>query len=401
MADFPPLKGEAKGGKTKLWLVQVKETKEGYGQITVKYGYEGGALQEDETLVEEGKNLGKKNETTPLEQAVLLARSAWNKKKAGGYVELGAPEGGAGGKAAASAAAVATKSLAASRATEIDEEVPLPMLAHKWPEKAKYVKFPCFVQPKFDGTRTLGLCGLPESKPCLFSRQRKAYPHLDHIKAILQQLPTGLILDGELYRHDMEFQSIVGTVKKRTLTKSNEAKQALIQFHCYDFIDIELPFEERFKILRDLFKEFRKLVKGVLVLCPTEVVTKKEDLKVKHDEYVADGYEGLMIRNTTGLYDLGNRSTDLLKMKEFQDDEFEIVGFYEGKGEEEGCVLWRLKTKSGKEFGCRPKGTHEERKELFKEGKEQIGKMLTVRFQELTLDGIPRFPIGIAIRDYE
>ena len=162
MADFPPLKGEAKGGKTKLWLVQVKETKEGYGQITVKYGYEGGALQEDETLVEEGKNLGKKNETTPIEQAILMARSAWNKKQAGGYVELGAPEGGAGGKAAASAAAV---SLAASRATEIDTEVPLPMLAHKWPEKAKYVKFPCFVQPKFDGHGPWASAVFPSPNP--------------------------------------------------------------------------------------------------------------------------------------------------------------------------------------------------------------------------------------------
>ena len=58
-------------------------------------------------------------------------------------------------------------------------------------------------------------------------------------------------------------------------------------------------------------------------------------------------------------------------------------------------------TKAGKEFSCRPRGTHESRAELFKHGKEYVGKMLTVRFQELTADGIPRFPVGIAIRDYE
>jgi len=102
-----------------------------------------------------------------------------------------------------------------------------------------------------------------------------------------------------------------------------------------------------------------------------------------------------------GMYNVGNRSADLLKMKEFQDDEFEITGFYEGEGGEKGLVLWKCKTKDDKEFGCRPQGTHEDRRELFKHGADYVGKMLTVRYQELTKDGIPRFPIGIAVRDYE
>jgi len=267
MADFPPLQGEAKTGKVKQWQVRVQATKEGHGLIITEYGYEGGAIQRDEKVVEEGKNIGKKNETTPLQQAVLEARSVWNKKKASGYVEAEAaggaggksvasvaasvapsasasstpkarrlvrkpvegaaasPEGGAGGKAAAAASV----SIAASRASEITESVPLPMLAHKWPEKAKHVVFPCYVQPKFDGTRTVAVCGLKWGTPCLFSRQRKAYPHLEHIQAVVRQLPKGLLLDGELYRHDLDFQEIVGTVKKKTLTKADEAKHALIQ----------------------------------------------------------------------------------------------------------------------------------------------------------------------------
>jgi hypothetical protein len=425
MADFPPLQGEAKSGKVKLWQISVKAIKEGHGQITVEYGYAGGAVQKDEKVVEEGKNIGKKNETTPLQQAVLEARSLWNKKKAGGYVEAEA-EGGAGGKSKAApatasasstpkakrlirkvpavvenAVAAASVSIAASRATEITESVPLPMLAHKWPEKAKYVTFPCYVQPKFDGTRTIAVCGLKAGTPCLFSRQRKAYPHLEHIQAVVQQLPKGLLLDGELYRHDLDFNQIVGTIKKKTLTKADESKHALIQLHCYDLVDVEKTFEERFGLLKKVFADYKKVIGDVLVLCPTEKVTKKEELQTKHDEYVADGYEGLMVRNALGLYDVGNRSTDLLKMKEFQDDEFEIVGFYDGEGGEKGLIIWRLKTKEGKLFGCRPHGTHESRAELFKHGKEYVGKMLTVRYQELTPDGIPRFPVGIAVRDYE
>jgi len=398
MADFPLLTGVAKTGKKQLWSVQVKETKEGYGEIVVRYGYEGGAVTTDGKVVTEGKNLGKKNETTPVQQAVLEARSLWNKKKASGYVEEGAPAGGAG---KGSGSATAAASLVSSRATKITESVPLPMLAHKWPEKKKHITFPCYVQPKFDGTRTLALCGKKPGYPCLFSRQRKAYPHLEHIAAICQRLPRGLILDGELYRHDMDFQSIVGTVKKKTLTKANEAKQALIQFHCYDFIDLELTFEERLLNLKAFFEEYKEVLGDLIVLCPTKRVTKEDDLKIMHDRYVAEGYEGLIIRNAEGLYAVGERSTDLLKMKEFQDEEYEIVGFREGEGREAGLVIWELKTKDGKLFRCRPQGTHEERRELFEKGKDYIGQRLTVRFQELTADGIPRFPIGIGIRDYE
>ena len=398
MADFPLLTGVAKTGKKQLWSVQVKETKEGYGEIVVRYGYEGGAVTTDGKVVTEGKNLGKKNETTPVQQAVLEARSLWNKKKASGYVEEGAPAGGAG---KGSGSATAAASLVSSRATKITESVPLPMLAHKWPEKKKHITFPCYVQPKFDGTRTLALCGKKPGYPCLFSRQRKAYPHLEHIAAICQRLPRGLILDGELYRHDMDFQSIVGTVKKKTLTKANEAKQALIQFHCYDFIDLELTFEERLLNLKSFFEEYKEVLGDLIVLCPTKRVTKEDDLKIMHDRYVAEGYEGLIIRNAEGLYAVGERSTDLLKMKEFQDEEYEIVGFREGEGREAGLVIWELKTKDGKLFRCRPQGTHEERRELFEKGKDYIGQRLTVRFQELTADGIPRFPIGIGIRDYE
>jgi DNA ligase-1 len=399
MADFPLLKGIAKGGKTKLWSVHVKETKEGYGEIVVQYGYEGGASTTDGKVITEGKNLGKKNETTPVQQAVLEARSLWNKKKAGGYVEK-SPDGGAG-RGATAVAVAASASLVAGKATKITESVPLPMLAHKWPEKKKHITFPCYVQPKFDGTRTLALCGKKPGYPCLFSRLRKAYPHLEHIAAICQQLPRGLILDGELYRHDMDFQSIVGTVKKKTLLKSNEAKHKLIQFHCYDFIDIELTFEERWLNLKAFFEEYKEVLGDIIVLCPTKRVKKEEDLKIMHDRYVAEGYEGLIIRNAAGLYEIGNRSNDLLKMKEFQDDEYEIVGFGEGEGREAGLIIWACKTKEGKTFRCRPQGTHEERAELYKHGKEYIGKMLTVRFQELTTDGIPRFPIGIGVRDYE
>jgi DNA ligase-1 len=108
-----------------------------------------------------------------------------------------------------------------------------------------------------------------------------------------------------------------------------------------------------------------------------------------------------MLRNKKGLYAIGKRSAELQKYKEMMDDEYKIVGFYEGEGEEAGAVVWECATPEGKTFRCRPKGTHEERRALFKDGGSYVGKMLSVTYQELTGDGIPRFPIGTAIRDYE
>jgi ATP-dependent DNA ligase len=398
MASFPRLQKEAKTGKISLWSIEVKAVAEG-GQIISRHGYEDGVQQVEKKLVTEGKNIGKKNETSPLQQAIQDARTSWNKKIASGYAEIDEedeemPSGGAGKAAKAGA-----KSLEGSKAAAIEVDVPMPMLAHKLAEKEKHVKFPAFVQPKFDGTRSVGLCGI--EGPCLFSRQRKAYPHMEHIQAVLKKLPKGLVLDGELYTTKHKFQKIVGLVKQKTIKKEDLDKHNDIQLHVYDIVDPEKTFAERFAVLQKLFKDYATVIGSVLQLCPTTLVSKKEDLKPKHDEYVGLGYEGLMIRNAKGLYAIGDRSVDLLKMKDFFDDEYEVVGFYEGEGREAGCVMWKCKTADGKEFGCRPEGTHAERAELFKTGGSYVGKKLTVRFQELTKDGLPRFPVGVAFRDYE
>ena len=146
---------------------------------------------------------------------------------------------------------------------------------------------------------------------------------------------------------------------------------------------------------------FAKHKFGHVQLLPTEEAASAADLKGFHDAYVAKGYEGLIVRNKKGHYHLATRSADLQKYKEFEDDEYEVVGFTEGEGQEKGLVIWTCKTKGGKQFHVRPRGTHEERAALFKEAANYVGKMLTVRFQELTGDGIPRFPVGISFRDYE
>ena len=134
----------------------------------------------------------------------------------------------------------------------------------------------------------------------------------------------------------------------------------------------------------------------------SEECLKEENINDFLEKYTKEGYEGLIIRNKKGLYEENTRSVNLQKLKKFVDEEFEIIDYTTPNiGKEVGCVIWICKTKEGKKFNVRPSGNYQERKQLYKNAKKYIGKMLTVRYQELTNGNVPRFPVGVTIRDYE
>ena len=370
---LPALQGDTLTGKTKLWSVEVRH-QDGHGVIVTTHGYKDGKMQVSEKVITEGKNIGKKNQTSPFDQAVAEARTAWTKKRESSYAPIDKE----------------SDDEEVGRGKGIDDSVPLPMLAHDYNKRGKSIQFPCFVQKKFDGTRCVGV---PQKG--LFSRNRKSYPHMSHIVEELNRLPPTMILDGELYSDTLTFQEIVGLVKRETLKAGDEEKQQQIQFHVYDLIN-EMPYVQRYANLQMLFRRYKF---KHLVLVKTEHCESEEKMKEMHAQYVTDGYEGIMLRNKDGLY-ANNRSIHLQKYKEFFDMDCPIVGFKEGESAEAGCVIWICEL-DGKTFACRPRGTREEREELFEKGADFIGNKLTVRYQEKTDDGLLRFPVGITIRNYE
>jgi ATP-dependent DNA ligase len=392
MATFPVLFGEASTGKMKQWSVSVID-ENGCGVIVVERGYEGGKLQNNQKVIREGKNLGKKNATTPVQQAIQEARSQWLKMKEIGYSARDVEDTGVAGEAGEEKGEEKGEE-EKGRGKGQDTSVPSVMLAHDYHKRGKDIQFPCFIQPKLDGTRCVGI-----PKKGLFSRNKKAYPHLEHIRRELDRLPPNIVLDGELYSDELTFQEIVGLVKSETLKPGDAEKQLKIRLHVYDII-CDLPFEARYVNLKLLFRRLGPHATGAMVLVPTERCADEPMMKEKHAEYMSQGYEGIMLRNGTGIY-RGVRSTELQKYKEFMDDEYKVVGFQEGQGQEEGCVIWVCETEAGSRFSCRPRGSREERHQLFRNGASHVGKMLTVRYQELTDDGLPRFPVGVGLRDYE
>jgi DNA ligase-1 len=246
----------------------------------------------------------------------------------------------------------------------------LPMLAHKYEDRKRYVSEPMYVQPKLDGVRIL------VNNKGGISRTGKVVPGTEHWG---KDLKDGEFLDGECYVHGMDFESITSAFK---------TAPEKLEFHVFDYYDVNRPhltFEERM----------------THVTVETQLVRRKEDLRDVHDAFATRGYEGIMIRNPRSAYEPGKRTNGLLKMKMFETDEFTIVGVHEGTGRDIGTPIWECETKEKVRFSVRPEGSMESRREAFARRKDLVGKMLTVRYQNMTAAGVPRFPVGIAIRDYE
>jgi ATP-dependent DNA ligase len=119
-----------------------------------------------------------------------------------------------------------------------------------------------------------------------------------------------------------------------------------------------------------------------------------------HNLFTQDGFEGTMIRDPWANYEIGKRSYSLLKLKDFVDAEYRIVNVVDGDGSDVGLAIFELETDSGQRFNCRPEGSQENRADLFKNRRQLVGKYLTVRYQELSKDGVPIFPVGVSIRDW-
>lgn len=341
--------------KIREWSVTVEDLGT-YAEIIVTHGQQDGKQQEKITKITQGKNIGKKNATTYLDQAYSEATSKWNKQRDKGYGLT-------------------------------PEKVFNPMLAHVYGDYKHKLIFPCYVQPKLDGIRYLLRY---DSKLGVVGRTRgnKEYHTIDHIiqevEDFLRNNPD-LIIDGELFTTEISFQKICSAFKR---DEPNEYTQ-FIEFWCYDVYskkDKKMPFGSRMELRPDPSKYIKKV--------DTVKCHDFQEVDICHHNYVENGYEGTIIRNRAGIYKTG-RSFDLLKYKDFQDSEYKIVDKYCDKNGE--TVFVCVDEILNKTFECKPRGTHEERVEMLSE--DNIGKMLTVRYFELTESGLPRFPVGWGIRN--
>lgn len=380
MKKFPTLYKKTSTGALQGWDISVLKDNHGNGVITTDYGQVGtDNPQSTSDIISEGKNVGKKNETTPFEQAQAEAQAKWEKQKKKGYVETPS----------------------AALADEVDELIEggiVPMLAHKFADHAHKIKYPAYAQPKLDGIRCIAI--LKDGKCTLWSRTRKlitSVPHIvEEIERIFGNHTPGVILDGELYNHDYKtnFEKIVSLVRQEVPAVGHE----VVQYHVYD-VATSGTFDDHTVWLQQIFKQYTfRYLKRVA----THTVDNEDQVMEYFAKYRSEGYEGVMMRNAQGKY-ANKRSYDLQKVKEFDDAEFKILSVEEGRGKLAGHVgAFLCQMDNGKEFLAKMSGDTEQLARYFRDHSLWKGKKLTVKYQGLTgANGVPRFPIGVVIRDYE
>jgi DNA ligase-1 len=369
--ELIPLYSTEKSGKTRIWKAEIRyDAEKEIAYAIIEFGQDGGKMQTTTREYTQGKNIGKKNQTSALEQCTQETQRKWkDKKEKEGYSE---------------------------DISEINENIYYPMLAQTYEPKKNSITYPCFVQPKLDGLRCIAYVSKIDRQIVFQSRTGGRFYTMDHLIPSLNPLFNRcpeLVLDGELYTTELPFEELAGLIKKRKVTLEDLERLKHVSYHIYDIIN-DQPFSERYKTLQTILNPPSRYLKLVL----STIVSSISEFREQFKNFVANGMEGIMLRNMDGLYRCNYRSNDLQKYKEFFEEEYPIVGFKEGDGRDKGAVIWECKSGENT-FWVRPRGTMEMRQDWFRNGLFYVGKKLTVIYQELSEAGIPRFPVGKSIRE--
>ena len=275
-----------------------------------------------------------------------------------------------------------------------------PMLAHKVNDQKIDFNEPVFIQPKLDGVRCLF------TKDGAYSRTGKQFHNVRYIELRLAPFfdkNPDVILDGELYNHDLrdDFEQIISLVRKQKPTDEDRLNSAdMIQYHVYDYIIPFIGYEAR---LKWLMSNKDHLWSNVVLPVETHRVYKYEEAANMHyDGFLKQGYEGSILR-LNGAYEQ-KRSYNLQKFKDFSADEATIVGYEEGKGKRTGTLgKFLMVDDNGIEFGCPPgKGyDYNALETILGNIHSYIGQRATFTYFERTKAGNYRHPMFKCIRNYE
>lgn len=316
-----------------------------------------------EPKIVEATNVGRSNERNEEEQAIFEATADMEKKLTRGYF------------------------LNIDDVGKFDKFKP--MLANDYTKLKAPLVYPVWSQPKLDGIRCIYMNGK------LWTRAGKEIVSCPHIVQALMGLDKDIILDGELYNHELrdDFNEITSIVRKtKPKTEDYLKSEELIQFHVYDQYSAE-PFWTRLQKLFARLKD-NDIDRNYIKPVDTQYVSSDEELNELYGRYLNDEYEGQMVR-LNEKYE-NKRSKYLLKRKEFITDEYDVIGVEEGLGNWSGAIKrFHFKTQDGQEFSAGVRGTYEKLSELLNSGKKP--DWATVRYFTPTPDGIPRFPV---VTDY-
>jgi len=340
-------------------------------------------------------------------------------------------------------------------AAQTGNRYPIGKQSDKDPLKSYNFKRGIALQAKLDGIRARIWNIKGEIK--IYTRENNLHPWLDtyikpEAKIFLSYLPSGVGIDCELYNPAFLFTELTSIVKTY---KTKHPKNDLVYCYIFDIILLNTSLDKRMTILKNAYLNSSQNYnyERIRVLDHT-ILYDKSLLKKYHDEFVKLGYEGMMIRKLIGKSSTMNneelenlkliitnemlskgyngktldsmvskrikeeglsltqkeidetwykpgKNNNLLKVKDFIDEEGVILNIIGGEGREAELAIMVIEDIRGNKFSVRPRGNFEDRRLWLINKNLYIGKKYTIRYFELSEYGVPRFPVGVAFRDYE
>ena len=371
MTTFPILYSRTSSGKIQTWQVETSGDR-----FRSTSGQTDGVKTTSEWTLVTTKNAGKANEISGEAQAEAEASAKFKKKIKEGYFE---------------------------KLEDIDSQLYFdPMLAHKWEDRKDEVNWVCgnYISPKMDGMRTVFTNKGATSRN---GRNFVAFPHIGRELEPLFQKHSDMVLDGECYceRLSNDFEKIISLAKKTKPTKEDIVEsEKYLEYWIFDFPTLPGGFHERWSAGVKLYNEFFQNNKWIK-LCPHTLIKSADEIETSLQMYLEQGFEGLMLNTYDGKYEAGKRSKNILKYKLFTDSEHIILAIHEGKGNRSGMFGYATLQIGDKTFDSNARGNEEFYRRLLRDKDSLVGQMATIRYQNLTASGVPRFPVLVQIRDYE
>lgn len=219
----------------------------------------------------------------------------------------------------------------------------------------------------------------------------------------------GLMLDGECYHHGYTLQQINSIARTQKVAKDLE----VLQFYWYDIVDLNNPFKSRLAKMKSLAIELKEYGSEIgwepdrmfkenelrIQFVPQVEVSGWDNMMKLHNEYVSEGWEGLVIRDPERPYKPNGRTNDMIKIKVYKDDCFKVVGKEAGlRGSED--MVFIMQMPDGRTFKAKPFGDREQKQEYWINFEEKYnGHIGECKFFYYSDDGIPLQPAFKAFRD--
>ena len=346
-----------KQGKTQHWQIEVQGD-----SFICTYGQLGGAMQKQTTKCS-GKNLGKANQTTPEQQAILEAEALVTKKLKSGY----------------------------SYEISDTSSVSLPMKVKSYQDQLHNIKFPCISTEKLNGVNAM--FKRTSDSLTIYSRGGEVYPAIPHLEQHIHDIMDELShneLNAELYIHGEHLQDIQSAVKKPNSLSPK------LTCNIFDIADSAEIYEYRRTKLMTIYNTLESIdhvsLKYIGFLTGVECHS-HEQIELHYNQCMDNNLEGTVIKNFKALYQHNVRSSDMFKYKKTQSAEFLIISYELDKN---GLPVFILESAGG-EFKAKPIGTKEYWSQQIPF--TYIGQYATVEYETFSKAGIPLKPIFIATRE--